>query len=292
MRILSTLLFTIVISLVTNMAFAQNPIVLPAWQTEAVFEQPESIVYHAESKLLYVSNINGDGMEENGKGYISTMSLEGQIIDQYWLTDLDAPKGLTIVDNTLYIADIKQLIAVDITSKEIIARYSAPKAKFLNDVVADNNGNVYVSAFLTNTLYRLADNSFSVWIENESLEFPNGLLFEDQQLIVASWGIMTDGFATKIPGHIKTININTKQINSLGDHSPIGNLDGLESDGNGGYFVTDWMSGKLLHITKKGQSTTVIDLEQGSADHTIIPEQNLIIIPMMLTNKLIAFKIK
>jgi len=291
MKIISSLLSSLLI-LASSLTYAEPLVVVPAWQSLDVLEQPESVVYHRPSKLLYVSNINGDGTEADADGYISSLSVDGQLIEQYWLTGLNAPKGLTIVGNKLYIADINELIVADIKQKKIVERYSAPEAKFLNDVVADHNGHIYVSAFLTNTLYRLADGKFSIWIEDEALDVPNGLLVEDNQLLVASWGTMTDGFATTTPGHIKTIDINTKQINSLGDKSAIGNLDGIEADGHGNYFVTDWMSGKLLHITKQGLSKTLVALEQGSADHTIIPEKNLIIIPMMLTNKLIAFKIK
>ncbi|RKZ85968.1 MAG: GTP-binding protein, partial [Gammaproteobacteria bacterium] len=78
---------------------------------------------------------------------------------------------------------------------------------------------------------------------------------------------------------------------SLGDKSAVGNLDGLEADGNGNYFATDWVAGKILHITPSGLSSTLVVLEQGSADHTILPKQGLIIIPMMLSGTVVAYHI-
>jgi len=239
-----------------------------------------------------VSNIKGNPTEADGNGYISSVSLDGTINELHWLDGLNAPKGLTIVGNNLYIADINELVVVDIKNRKITQRYSAPQAKFLNDVVADNKGNIYVSAFLTNTLYRLADGKFEQWLQSEQLEVPNGLLVENNQLIVASWGVMTDGFATDIAGHLKTVNLDSKEILSLGDQTPAGNLDGLESDGNGSYLVTDWMAGKLLHIAATGYSTTLLALEQGSADHIVVHEQQLVIIPMMLSGKVLAYQIK
>jgi len=265
---------------------------VPAWQTNAVFEQPESVAFDAKNKQLYVSNINGGPTDADGNGYISQLSLDGSISSLHWLDGLNAPKGLTIVGNTLYIADINELVVVDIKNKKITQRYSAPDAKFLNDVVADKKGNIYVSAFLTNTLYRLSGDKFEAWLQTDKLEVPNGLLVENNQLIVGSWGVMTDGFATDVAGHLKTINIDTKKVQSLGDKTPAGNLDGVESDGNSNYFVTDWMAGKLLHIAPTGFSSTLLALEQGSADHIVLHEQGLIIIPMMLTGNVLAYQIK
>ncbi|MBL1321148.1 MAG: SMP-30/gluconolactonase/LRE family protein [Methylophaga sp.] len=281
-----------IVLLLPIISSAASPILLPAWQTETVFDQPESVVYDAKRKQLYVSNVNGNPTEAAGNGYISLLSVDGKIIDQHWIDGLNAPKGMTIVDGKLYIADINELVVVNIKNQKIIQHYSAPKAKFLNDVAADGDGNIYVSGFLTNSIYRLHNGKFELWMQSDQLEVPNGLLVEGNQLLVASWGNMTDGFATAIPGHIKTIDLASKKIKSLGDASPAGNLDGLESDANGNYYVTDWMAGTLLHITPAGISKTLVTLRQGSADHTVLAEQHLIIIPMMNSGYLTAYKIK
>jgi sugar lactone lactonase YvrE len=273
-------------------SLAAPPILLPAWQTEAIFEQPESVVYDVQRKQLYVSNVNGNPTEAIGNGYISLLSIDGEIIEQHWIDGLNAPKGMAVVGDKLYVADINELVEIDLASKKIIQRYLAPKAKFLNDVAADEEGNIYVSGFLSNSIYRLQSGHFVLWLQSEQLEVPNGLLVENGQLLVGSWGNMTDGFATAIAGHIKSINIATKEISSLGDKSPAGNLDGLESDGNGHYLVTDWMAGKLLHVSPSGISTTLVTVGQGSADHTIVRQQGLVIIPMMNSGYVTAYKIK
>ena len=102
---------------------------------------------------------------------------------------------------------------------------------------------------------------------------------------------MTDGFTTEIPGHLKSISLQEKSITSLGG-VPIGNLDGVESDGNNGYYVTDWMAGKLFQINTSGKATLLLELEQGMADHEVILEQKLILLPMMMSDKVLAYKIK
>ena len=282
--------FALIVSLFSLNAFADTPILVPAWKTAAVLEGPESVVFDAKNKLFYVSNVNGHPLEADGNGYISTLSADGKIINQNWLTGLNAPKGLALVGNLLYVADITELVVIDTTTATIKARYEDKQAKFLNDVAADKAGNIYVSDMFTDKIHQLKDDKFSVWLESAQLEKPNGLLVEGNNLIVGSWGVMTDGFATEVPGHLKTIDLNTKQIESLGNKSPAGNLDGVEPDGKGNYYVTDWLNGKLLHIEPSGNSSTLLVLGQGSADHTIVDD--LIVIPMMLDGTVMTFKVK
>ena len=53
------------------------------------------------------------------------------------------------------------------------------------------------------------------------MEAPNGLRAEPDRLLVAAWGVMTDGFATAVPGHLKAVDYETKEITSLGGE-PVG----------------------------------------------------------------------
>jgi len=278
--------------LLTSFVTTASPILVPAWQTDKVFQNPESVVYDAKRNQLYVSNVNGDGMVIDGNGYISTLSLEGKLLELHWLDGLNAPKGMAIVGDILYVADINEVLAIDLEQQLIVKRYPAPNAAFLNDVAAGEDGSVYISDMIVNTIYRIKEGQLTSWLIDPQLEYPNGLLVEDDQLIVATWGNITDGLNTEIPGHLKTVSLTTQHIKSMGDGGSIGNLDGIESDGNGDYLVTDWVAGKLLFISSQALVSTLIVLEQGSADHTVLLKQKLIIIPMMLSDKIVAYHIK
>jgi len=260
------------------------------WETQG-FNNPESVIYDASIDTLFVSNVNGSPVEKDGNGYISKILLDGTILKKQWIIGLNAPKGLAIHDNTLYVSDIDTLVAIDIPSATITNTYKVDDAKFLNDVTATNQGEIFVSDTLLNRIHRLNDDQFNIWLESPELENPNGLHVEGENLILGAWGVMTDGFATEIPGHLKSISLQGKSITSLGGE-PIGNLDGVESDGNNGYYVTDWIAGKLYQINKKGNATLLLELEQGMADLEVILEQNLILLPMMKNDKVLAYKIK
>lgn len=278
------------IFLPTLSANAESPDIELVWEMDGLMN-PESVVYHPTSKSLYVSNVNGSPTEKDGNGFISRISLDGELLELKWLTGLDAPKGLALYGNKLYVADIDTLIKIDIPNARIVQRYKVDDAKFLNDVTSAVDGSIYVSDMVMNRIHRLRGSDFTIWLEDEGLLNPNGLLAETDYLTVGAWGTMTDGFATEVPGHMLRVSFNDMSISSLGDGSPIGNLDGVESDFRGGYYVTDWMAGKLYHINNTGNVELLLALEQGMADHEVILNRQLILLPMMNSNKLLAYRI-
>ena len=74
-------------------------------------------------------------------------------------------KGLTIVpsknpdeSDKLFIADVDELVEVDIDTAKIVKKYKASGSVCMNDVTHDKYGNVYVGDTYTDSIYRL--NSF------------------------------------------------------------------------------------------------------------------------------------
>jgi len=278
------------------------------WETPAQFKTPESVIYEPNENVLVVSNIDGAPDGKDKQGFISKVSpLNGSIIELNWVTGLDAPKGMTIINNTnntlLYVSDITDLVEVDINNGKIINRYNAPGSAFLNDVASDNQGHVYVSDTVTNTIYRLdtknlgnSNNnnaSLQVWLQTPELNGPNGLYVDDinNKLIVVSVG----PFSNPV-GSIRVVDLQNRTISSLGEEGtavPIGGLDGIEADSTGRYYyVTDNTAGKLYVVNSNGTGYETLDLlRQGAADLGTILDQNMIIIPMMQDNKLEAFRI-
>lgn len=264
--------------------------ITPGWVLQQGLEQPESVIYDAKRSRLYVSNIQGQPLEKDGHGYLAMVSLEGQLLQKDWIKEgLNAPKGMAITGDILYVADIDTLVAINIQEAKIITRYEAKEAKFLNDVTADSKGRVYVSDMFTNTIYCLCEGKFSPWVQSAQLIGPNGLFAEKKALIFGGWGVITDGFNTSTAGHLKKINYVDKEITSLGEKKPIGNLDGVVATGQGGYYVTDFMAGKLFQFDAQGHASELMKLKPGTADLTYIADKQLLIIPMMQDNELRAF---
>jgi sugar lactone lactonase YvrE len=261
------------------------------WETSG-FKNPESVVHDPRYDVLYVSNVNGDATAKTEDGFISRVSLDGEILELEWVTGLHAPKGMAIHGERLYVADIDALVEIDVTTANIVERYIVDDAQFLNDVAVGEDGRVYVSDMALDRIHRLKDGKFTIWLESGKLENPNGLYVEANRIVVAAWGVMTDGFATDTPGHLKAVSLSDKSVTSIGPGEPVGNLDGVERDIDGDYYVTDWVAGKLYHIGPDGSVELLLELSQGSADLGHVPEKNLLLIPMMLDNKLLAYSIR
>jgi len=280
------------------------------WETPAQFKTPESVIYEPNENVLLVSSIDGAPDGKDKQGFISKVSpLNGSIMELNWVTSLDAPKGMAVVNNTnnssLYVSDITDLVEIDVNSGKIINRYNAPGSAFLNDVASDNQGHVYVSDTVTNTIYRLdtknlgnnSNNnnnaSLQVWLQTPELNGPNGLYVDDtnNRLIVVSFGAFSNP-----GGSIRVVDLQNRTMSSLGEEGttvPIGGLDGVEADSTGRYYyVTDNPAGKLYVVNSNGTGYETLDLQkQGTADLGTILDQKMIIIPMMQENKLEAFRI-
>jgi|TARA_B100001750_G_C15488036_1_gene589480 sugar lactone lactonase YvrE len=260
------------------------------WEAKG-FHNPESAVYDSNESVLYISVMDGGGLEKNGKGKIAKMSTDGKIIDLAWFKGMNAPKGLDIFQGNLYAADIDKLYKINLKTKAVKS-FPIPNAKFLNDVTVDSSGNVYASDMMDNAIYRITrQGKVSVWLKDDKLEGPNGLLALHDTLYVAGWGVMKPGgFATTKMGNIKKIDIQNKTISQFGSFVPIGNLDGIEADGKGGFFVTDWMHGKLMQIESNGVIEGHTFLGKGSADLEYIDTKRLLIVPMMKDGVVRAFR--
>jgi hypothetical protein len=256
------------------------------WESGGV-KAPESVVYDADNDVLYVSSVNGPPGAKDGNGFISRMGTDGEMLDAQWITGLDAPKGMAITGGKLYVSDIDTLVEIDIAGGKVSARYPIDGGQFFNDVAAGPDGTVYVSDTGTQTIYRLKDGHMGLWLTDSGLQGPNGLLVERGRLLVASMGPRGE----TPQGRLYAVSMADKTITAI-TADPAGVLDGLEADGDSGYYVTDWPAGKLLYITRSGETRDLLDLEQGTADLEYIPAQKMIIIPVMMSNKVVAYLVE
>ncbi len=252
---------------------------------------PECALPDAKAGVVYVSNVNGDPMGKDAKGYIAKVSLDGKKVDK-WVDGLKAPKGLAIVDGHLFAADPNELVEINIADGKIVARHAAEKSGLLNDVVADGKGNVYVSDTGAGGVWKLSGGKMEKWADDKVLAGANGLLVEGDNLIVNTWGILTgNGFETSAPGRIVSISLADKKITELDGGKPVGNLDGFASLGGGSYIVSDWMAGKVFKFTAGGKTEPIVDLGKGNADLGYDAASKIMYVPQMLENKLFAYKL-
>ena len=259
------------------------------WQATG-FSAPESVVYDADRDLFYVSNMgtHGEGAAP-GDGFISRLDGEGRILDLQWVQGLENPKGLALANGRLYVGDDDALVEIDLEHGAIVARRwprDGGPGQF-NDCTADAAGNVYVYSRRLATIYRLSPEGFTPWVEVdvENSGHFNGLRADGERLLAGSWEVPTTGKA----GHLSTFDLADGHAGRIGD-APIGHIDGIEPDGRGGWTVTDFSPGRLLHVAADGTVTELLVLMPGTADHLYLPERQLLLVPLLRNNRLLAFR--
>jgi len=287
-RRLSAGVFAVVLAaLVSVPADAAPPQKL--WELSG-FDAPKSVLYDARTDTYFVSNMNGDPLARAGKGYISQVAADGRLIKKDWFTGLNAPKGMAVFGNDLFVADIDQLVVIHKLKATLRARYPALPSRYLADVAADTAGRIYVSDMLDDAIYRLDQGIFGKWLASARLMAPNAIKVVKDELWVASWGRIVRGMETNEPGHLLAINLATQEIKDVGRGYPIGNLDGLEPIGDERFVVTDGRAGGMLLVDQYGRSQVIADLPRGSADMGFDPLLKQVVVPLTAEGKIVAYQ--
>lgn len=273
---MKTILFAIIFILIFDAGVLQAQTLEKIWETTG-FKTPESVLYDSERDVIYVSNINGAPAEKNGTGFISILTPDGNIKNLEWITNLNAPKGMAIYDDKLYVSDISQLVEIDIEQRKIIKKYNAPDAVFLNDVSACKNGMIFVSDTRTAKIHCLKNGTFNVWLSGEPLENPNGLMAENGTLFIGD-------------KNIYKVDIQTKNIDMIIEDA--GGVDGLVKNSAGEFVFSNW-PGRIF-INYNGENIKLLDTTEeklNTADLDFDPKHDLVIVPTFFDNRVVAYKI-
>jgi len=261
-----------------------GPKLVKRWSAGGL-EVPESVLYDPAEKVLYVSCIHGKPTEKNGQGYLAKLSLQGKVLAPKWATGFNAPKGMGIAGETLYVTDIDRLHAVDKKTGKISRTIEVPGAKFLNDIAIDANGKVYVSDMVTRKVHRLEGekgDKLPVFVDTSAFKGANGLLAQGGDLLVGSeQGIVKVDLATAKA----TLHVPVKGF---------GMIDGLKAYGDGAYLVSNW-KGKTQLVQREGPTRVLLDTTADkvqSADFEYIADQRLLLIPTFFDGHVKAYRIE
>ena len=249
------------------------------WTTDTLLTTCESVIYDSERDMLYVSLMDGGADVKDGKGYIAKVNLAGEVVEREWISDLNAPKGLAIVGDNLYVSDIDVIVEIGIDEGAVLNKYPVEGAQFLNDVTADAAGNIYVSDGRTNSIIMLSGGEVSVFMD--SVDSPNGLLVEGGNILVAYWNEQ----------NMKSVDMATKEATEIAGGLP--NPDGIEAVGDGGYLVSDWQ-GQVTYVSADGETEVLLDTREESvsaADIEFIIERNLLLVPTFYGNSVMAYEL-
>ena len=267
-----------VLSLLMGSVNAQTHSLVKLWATDTLLKTPESVLYDAKDKLLYVSNIDGAPAEKDGKGSIGKVALDGKIIQVDWVSGLNAPKGMGIYKNKLYVADLTEVVVIDIEKAKIIQHIPVEGSVFLNDISISKGGTVFVSDTRVNKVYRIEKGLVSTILEN--LQAPNGLLVVGEELLV-----LDKGSLLKMLG--------TGTLSSMAEGMDP-STDGIEMVKPNEFIVSCW-NGVIYYIYPNGSKQILLDTRAqkiNTADIGYDPKNRIVYVPTFYKNGVVAYALK
>jgi len=252
----------------------------PLWKSEPSLRIPESVRPDPSGTFLYVSNMDGKPMEKDGKGFISKLNNEGKIIELQWITGLDAPKGIGISGDSMYVSNITEIVLIRISDRKILQRFPVEGSVFLNDISVAANGKVYCSDMKTGKIHLLWNDTVTTWMEGPEFENCNGLYSGEQGLYA--------GTANKI----LEINTTSKVITTFAD-VPC-NVDGLEASGEDSFIFSDW-KGSVYRVKRQGKAELLLDTSKAgknAADIGFDSKSGILYVPTFMDNRVEAYRLK
>jgi DNA-binding beta-propeller fold protein YncE len=264
--------------LLSTHLLAQKPRLEKLWATDSLLKVPESVLYDEGNKVLYVSNIDGQPAGKDGKGSIGKLSLDGKIIQAEWITGLNAPKGMGLYKNKLYVTDLSEVVVIDIKKGSIIERIAVPDAVFLNDISIDKNGIIYASDSETAKVHKIENGT--VFLLVDKLQRPNGLLATKDGLL-----ILDKGSLLKMTS--------SGQLSKLADGMDPG-TDGIERVKENEYIVSCW-GGIIYYLNANGSKTVLSDTRNekiNSADIGYDAKRKIVYVPTFYRNTVVAYQLK
>ncbi|HRY98632.1 MAG TPA: hypothetical protein P5550_06190 [Bacteroidales bacterium] len=220
---------------------AQETGALLVWETDHILSVPESVL-PTEQGFILVSNIDGKPTEKDGEGFISMLGEEGELIHREWCSGLNAPKGMTIAGEVLYVTDIDCIVRISLENGHILGRIPVEGALFLNDLCTLPDGRIACSDMQAGRVHILKEDQIVQSYADTLLQRPNGLASYDGDLLVGCAGYIVRMNAED--GHTFLFMPNT------------GPVDGLVVPRPGTLVTSDW-AGKV-QLLQEGMEPVVL----------------------------------
>ena len=256
---------------------AQKHSLQKIWETDAIIPVPESVLPDFKNNLLYVSLINGVGWDADGIGGVGKIKTNGKDFDSTWITGLNAPKVLGRFGNRMYVADISEVVVIDMKKGKIEKKIPVKGATGLNDITVDHKGIVYVSDSKQGKIWQIKNDVPSLYLDN--IKGANGLKAINNDLFFAEGEFL------------KKANTQ-KQITQIANVSQP--IDGIEPVGNEDFIVTAWI-GYIFYVTADGHVETLLNSSEekmNTADISFDQAKRILYVPTFNAKKIIAYHLR
>jgi hypothetical protein len=269
------------------------------------FATPESVKYDEALDGYFVANINGNPSAKDNNGFIAFISAENEDSSRVLVQGgrggarLNAPKGMAIVGDTLWVADIDAVRGFDKRTGRAVAsvEFGRMGAKFLNDIAVGPDGALYITDTGINfdaqggmshpgpdRIFKVMRRTPSIAVTFDSAIGPNGIAWDQSanRLVVASFAGKT--LMSWAPGD------SAKPTDLV---SGVGQFDGLERLSDGRWLVSSWADSSIYVVpTGGGAPTKLVGNVNSPADIGVDTKRNRVLIPLFMENRVEAYDLR
>jgi sugar lactone lactonase YvrE len=251
------------------------------------FATPESVLHDAVADVYLVSNIDGEPTAVDDNGFVSRVAPDGRVLELRWIDGrredvrLDAPKGVAIDGDVLYVADITALRKFDRRTGAPIASVEFDGATFLNDVSVGPDGTVWVtdSGFGTDgggAIFRVGP-SFTPHrvAAGPELGQPNGIAHGERDLFFVSWQ----------KGEFALLGLDGAVLSRMS--LPHAKLDGVVRTRDGEWLVSGWDGKCVYRIDPRGTAELRMTGLEAPADLGYDAVRHRLLIPLFTSDRVL-----
>ncbi|HYC88731.1 MAG TPA: hypothetical protein VEO54_05935 [Thermoanaerobaculia bacterium] len=253
---------------------------------------PESVLHDAEQDVYFISNLNGGLQTVDDNGFITRVNAKTLFVELKWIeAGLDAPKGMAIAGDTLYVSDILGVRMFDRRTGRPLGEVKLPGATLINDIVSDGKS-VYVSdtglrvaeghTFArtgTDAIWKITGSRAEKIASGAELQHPNGLEFVDGRVWAVTFG----------PREIYSLDVARASARGGRPRTvaklPRGQLDGLVRLADGSVVVSSWLGEGVYRGTPGAAFEPILTGIDAPADLGYDTKRHRLLVPIPGANQ-------
>jgi hypothetical protein len=239
-----------------------------------IFNTNHAQTLNATESVEY-DNVNGRFLASNSN---SIIEVDGNGNEVAFFGSAVAEYGMEVMGDALYAIVGNQIIGYDLTSGLEINAITISGAQFLNGLATDGINRMWVTDFAAKKIHAidysdLANPTASLVVANTTTT-PNGICYDEanNRLVFVNWGSNAK---------IKQVDLTSNTVSTLVDNAGVGNIDGIDHDGNGNFYVSSWTPNRITKWSSEFTIDEIITVSglSSPADICYAPENDTLAIP-------------
>ncbi len=264
------------------------------------FSSPESAIYDASQHVWFVSNVAGQPGAKDHNGFISRLKDDGSIDSLHFIKSgvagavLDAPKGLALHGDTLWVADIDVARAFDTRSGRPLATvdFAPLHALMLNGAAVGPDGHVYftdtaIETANGQTKHVAPDKIFEIGanhqpriaVQDSAMEGADGISWDANRNAFLVVGFTGKAITAWRPGESSVQRVTTGP----------GKFDGCFVLPDGRALVSSWADSSLYVLSGASLTRVVSGTLPAPADLHVGEGGTRIAIPLLNSNEVVFY---